>query len=231
MTALALASISYNHPRVISEQIRLLDKYLEDDFSLAVFDASSKELAAREIEQVCAAGGVRYRKLSTHVHHEALNQAASLLEETEYLGFLDHDVFPVKPTRLIPLIEEAGFYGIGQRHPATGHLYLWPGFCFFSREWLNGRSLDFSGIRDGDKRNDGDTGSALWPLFAKEDWAKLFRPTHQHRFIREPDGYGLQSFGYEQFGDWLHFTNASHWMKVPRPKERDKLLFDLLASV
>ena len=148
-----------------------------------------------------------------------------------YFGFLDHDVFPIRPTTLIDKIEEAGFYGIGQRHPATGHLYLWPGFCFFSREWLAGRPLDFSGIRDGDKRNDGDTGSANWPLFVDEDWESMYKITHSYGVIRKPDGYGLQSFGYEMFGDWLHFSNASHWMKVPDPEGRDEALFALLADL
>lgn len=227
---IALATISFNKPRLISEQIRLLWKNLEDPFRLTVFDNSSQPNAADEIERVCAAGGAEYRRLSTRMHHDGLNQAARelLSEDDPYFGFLDHDIFPIRTTTLIDKIEEAGFYGVGQRHPATGHLYLWPGFCFFSRKWLDGRSLDFSGYRDGDRRNDGDTGSMLWPLFQDEDWEKLFRPSHQHRFIREPDGYGLQSFGYEEIGDWVHFTNGSEWMRVPDPGQREQLLFGLL---
>lgn len=227
---IALATVAFNHPRLVSEQIRLLWKNLEDEFRLTVFDNSSLPSAADEIERVCAAGGVGYLRLSTRMHHDGLNQAARelLSDEGEYIGFLDHDIFPIRATTLIDKIEEAGFYGVGQRHPATGRLYLWPGFCFFSRKWLNGRSLDFSGLRDGDRRNDGDTGSGLWPLFAEEDWQKLFRAEHLHRPIREPDEYGLQSWGYEQIGDWIHFSNGSHWMRVPDPKERERLLFDLL---
>lgn len=230
---IALATIAFNHPRLISEQIRLLWKHLEDDFRLTVFDNSSRPNAADEIEKVCAAGGVEYKHVTVpgHMHHLALNVAQEFLlkfDDEPYVGFLDHDIFPVRPTTLIDKIEEAGFYGVGQRHPASGHLYLWPGFCFFSRKWLDGRPLDFSGYRDGDKRNDGDTGSNLWPLFAEEDWEKLFRPEHAHRPIREPDAYGLQSWGYEVIGDWIHFSNASHWMRVPNPEERDRLLFDLL---
>lgn len=226
-----LASIAFNHPRCISEQIRLLNKNLRDPYRLIVFDNSSKLIAADEIERVCAAGGVEYLRLTTRMHHEGLNQAARhILKETDepYFGFLDHDIFPVQETRLIPLITTVGFYGVGQRHPATGHLYLWPGFCFFSRRWLDGRPLDFSGLRDGNKRNDGDTGSALWPLFAEEDWKKLWRVPHFHQPIRKPDEYGLQSWGYEMIGDWLHFSNASRWMRVPRVKERERLLFELL---
>lgn len=227
---LLLASIAFNHPRLISEQIRLLEKNLRDPYHLIVFDNSSNLNAADEIERVCAASGEEYRRLSTRMHHEGLNQAARelLSEDDPFIGFLDHDIFPIRETTLIDKIAEAGFYGVGQRHPATGHLYIWPGFCFFSREWLNGRPLDFSGLRDGDKRNDGDTGSSLWPLFKDEDWEKLFRPRHFHEPIRKPDEYGLQSWGYEVIGDWMHMTNGSGWMRVPEAKERERLLFGLL---
>lgn len=226
---IVLATIAYNKPRLISEQIRLLRKNLLDEYELCVFDASTDRAASDEIGPMLSE---EYTLLNTHSHHEALNIAAEdlLCTDEPYIGFLDHDIFPIRPTTLIDKIEEAGFYGVGQRHPATGHLYLWPGFCFFSREWLRGREhlLDFSGLRDGNKRNDGDTGSGMWPLFKDEDWSKLFRAEHLHRFIREPDGYGLQSFGYEVIGDWLHFTNGSGWMRVPDQRERERLLFDLL---
>lgn len=230
---IALASIAFNNSRVISEQIRLLQKYLQDDFDFIVVDQSTDDRARGANLRICDEAGVKWVALPTRQHHEGLNWAAEYLLASgcAHIGFLDHDVFPVKPTRLTPLIEEAGFYGIGQRHPATGHLYLWPGFCFFSREWLNGRPLDFSGLRDGHKRNDGDTGSSLWPLFEKEDWHNLYKVDHSYQAIRRPDEYGLQSWGYEVIGDWIHFSNASRWMRVPRPAEREKLLFDLLASV
>lgn len=206
---IGIATISFKRLDLVEEQCRLMERFLEDDFRLHIIDNDSR------------------------MHHEGLNDAVRILTalEYDYFGFLDHDVFPVRPTTLIDKIEETGFYGIGQRHPATGHLYLWPGFCFFSREWLAGRPLDFTGYRDGDKRNDGDTGSGLWPLFVDEDWSKLYRMEHGYKPIRKPDSHGLQSWGYETFGDWLHFSNASHWMSVPRPKERDCLLFQLLADL
>ena len=227
---IALASIAFNRPRLISEQIRLLGKNLLDRFRLTVYDTSTDEKASREIAKFCVeSGGTSWWRMDSPTHHEALNFAARMLpRKAPYIGFLDHDIFPIRPTTLIDKIDEAGFYGVGQRHPATGRLYLWPGFCFFSREWLAGRPLDFTGLRDGDELNDGDTGSGLWPLFVEEDWGKLFRAEHSHRPIRKPDEYGLQSWGYEQIDDWIHFTNASHWMLVPRPEERDRLLFGLL---
>lgn len=207
---LMLATIAFRQPRLIEEQRRLLAKFLQDDYELVVIENDSR------------------------MHHEGLNVAAELLlaARAPFIGFLDHDVFPTRPTTLIDKIAEAGFYGIGQRHPATGRLYLWPGFCFFSKAWLNNRPLDFSGIRDGDKRNDGDTGSANWPLFENENWERMYAISHGYEVIRRPDSYGLQSWGYERLGsDWIHFSNGSNWMRVPNPEERERLLFDLLADL
>lgn len=229
---IALASIAFNRPHMISEQIRLLAKNLQDPFQLNVFDTSSDMSAAKKIKRICSDVAV-YTRLKTHSHHEGLNAAATelLAGHASYIGFLDHDVFPMRPTAIIDKIALAGFYGVGQRHPATGRLYLWPGFCFFSREWLADRPLDFGGLRDGDHRNDGDTGSCLWPLFAEEDWSLLYQPRHSYQVIREPDEYGLQSWGVEKIDDWLHLSNASGWMTVPNPKEREKILADMLAAL
>lgn len=229
---LALATVAFNHPRAISEQIRLLDKYLRDTHLLTVFDNSTDEEASEEILRICVQSATPHVRMPTRMHHETLNAAARMLpEQAEHIGFLDHDVFPVEPTHLISLIAETGFYGVGQRHPATGHLYLWPGFCFFSRKWLAGRPLDFSGLRDGDKRNDGDTGSSLWPLFVDEEWEKMYRAPHSYGVVRRPDEFGLQSWGYERIGSWIHFSNASKWMAVPDPEERERLLFGLLEDL
>ena len=230
---IALAAIAFNRPRLVSEQIRLLDKYLEDAWSLVVYDASTDISASEEI-----ASSVDHRNVSRvpfgfNAHDEALNDSAAILLRTDapYIGFLDHDIFPTQPTTLIDKIEASGFYGVGQRHAPTGHLYLWPGFCFFSRAWLAGRTLDFRGIRGDNPADNGDTGSGMWPLFENEDWSQLYRVDHGYKAIRPPDSYGLQSWGVETLGDWLHVSNGSHWMKIPDPDERDRLVYDMIASL
>jgi len=235
MERLDLYSIAFERTWLIEQQIRLLRKHLLDDFRYTVVDNSRDEASAQQIHALCGRWGVCYRRSpsATYSHHDALNFAATHArnEQREYIGFLDHDIFPTEPTSLIPLIDEAGFYGVGQRHGPSGHLYLWPGFCFFKRDWLGDRRLNFDGIRGDTKRDDGDTGSANWPLFAEEGWEHLYKPSHGYKAIREPDSYGLQSWGYEVIGPWVHFSNGSHWMTVPSPHQRDQLLANLLAEL
>lgn len=234
MTSLAIASIAYNAPDAVDHQLRLLSKHLTDDHHVCVFDGSSDEEAAARIGQLAYEHGAAHMRLLTRTHHEALNQAAKRLlagGDADIVGFLDHDVFPVRQTTVVDKVDGVGFYGVGQRHPATGVLYPWPGFVWFSRDWVAGRELDFGGILSADPRYNGDTGSLLWPLFREEDWQNLFRAEHGYRALREPDDHGLQSWGYEVIGDWIHLSNASHWMAVPDPEERDRLAYEMLAAL
>ncbi len=59
----------------------------------------------------------------------------------------------------------------------------------------------------------------------------MYSIDHGYKPIRKPDNIGLQSWGVETIGDWIHFSNGSHWMKVPDPDERDRLTFELLADL
>ena len=236
MPDLVIASIAYNAPWAIEEQIRLFKKYVTDRHQLVVFDNSPDTRATIEIADLCKAARVtRYRlNVKDCAHHLALDVAADVLvnyRDESYFGFVDHDVFPVRETALIPMIEEAGFLTVGQRHAPTGRFYGWPGFLFMSREWLDGRPLDFSGIRAVNKRDDGDTGSMNWPLFVDASWDLMYRLDHGYRAIREPDSVGLQSWGVETIGDFVHASNTSRWMAVPEPEERERLVREMLAAL
>jgi hypothetical protein len=231
---LELATIAFNQPRLIAEQIRLLRKHLADPFNYTVVDASPDASARAAIEQVCRDHGVGYRGSPSTEHVDALNFAWSEVlqpSKSRYLGTLDHDIFPRRKTHIVRLTRGIGFYGVGQRHAPSGHEYLWPGLCFFDRVWLLGRDVDFGGIRGDDPADNGDTGSLLWPLFEAVEWQHMHRAEHSYRPVRKPDGYGLQSWGYELVGDWLHFSNGSNWMSIPDPQERMRLLLEIVEAL
>lgn len=234
MDKLHLYIIGFGRPDLLYEQHRLINKYLKDPFEMTVVDNtphpndSLMRFTASNI-------GVNYIRSSSknYEHPDALNCAAedALYRAVKFYGFLDHDIFPRRETEIVSVLKKVGFYGIGQFHSPTKHKYLWPGFCFFSADWLKGRKLDFNGIRGIDKRDDGDCGSMNWPLFEEEDWQKLHLIDHGYGFLRGPDGYGIQSFGYEHVGDWLHLSNASDWMEIPEPGERRRLAAELIARL
>jgi hypothetical protein len=221
---LELATIAYGQPWLIAEQLRLLEKYLEDDHLVLVIDNSDVGEGSAEVAEVAKA--VDYVRPARE-HYMALNFAARAFRfrGSEFFGFLDHDVFPTRPTRVLPALERDGFLGMGQRISTTGELYPWPGLFFVSTAWLAGRQLDFG------SRGFGDAGSGLATLFTEADWPKLHSLPHVPRAIREHDDVGFQSWGVEEIGDWLHLSNGSGWMSVPRPEEREAKLREIVAAL
>lgn len=236
MVDLTIATIAYNKPWAISEQIRLFNKHLVDNHVLYVFDNSSEVGASQSIERICGIQNVRYTRLITskHYHHEALNVAAHTLTEhctSPYIGFVDHDVFPTTSTSLINKINKTGFLTVGQRHTPTQNLYPWPGFFFMSKEWLAERKLNFDGIKGKLKRDDGDTGSMNHHLFSNETFDLMYPLSHGYENVRVSDTYGIQSYGIELIGDFIHLTNTSGWMSIPNPSERERLVQERIAAL
>lgn len=234
MGVINLFVVGFGRPDLLREQHRLFTKYLKDPFEICVID-NTREPDNEQMESACRELSVGYQRAvsDNHEHHDALNQASRLAtgNKAEYWMTLDHDVFPRKKTTLINKIRVAGFYGIGQFHHPTQTRYLWPGFAGFSREWLNGRIPNFNGIRGVDKRDDGDTGSMLGPLFTYEDWERMHRTEHGYKVIRPEDEFGLQSYGIEFFDSFIHLTNASHWMNIPDPAGRDRVLAEMITAL
>ena len=236
---LDLATIVSDHPWVVAEQIRLFTKNLVDDFCLNVYDNSRDVKAAWDIERLCAQTETRYVRvpLAEGVHHmsrphlqrlheHALRHACDdlLNRQAPVIGMLDHDVFPAKPTSILELVEPRGFFGIGQRHADSGAIYLWPGFVFFSREWLNGRRPDFGCLEHGD------TGSKLSEFVTQEEVAALPEISYGYEWIRQTDGRS-HSDAVERIGDMVHLTNTTRWNAIPDRVGRDQLVRQLVRAL
>ncbi len=216
---ISLFVVGFGRPDLLREQHRLLTKYPD-----------------KSIAEVCYELDLFYFRVNgiKNEHHEALALASSLATEMDYWGCIDHDIFPYRETSLISRIEQAGFLGMGQSYtPRIGKAsqYLWPGWIFFSNKWLDGRTPNFDGIRAEFKFDDGDCGSMLHSLFTEEDWQNCPNVEHSYGTIREEDGHGLQSFGFERIDDWIHLTNASHWKDVPDSEGRDRLLLEMIRAL
>lgn len=230
---IALFTIGFGRPDLIYHQKRLLDKYLIDDFGLCVID-NTPGITRSRMERVCRENNVGYihNEEGKTSHDDALNFAALHVTQIDvrYFGFLDADVLPRKCTSIIDKLDKAGFYGVSQTHGPTGARYLWPGLCFFSKDWLGDRRLNFSGIRGLSKRDDGDCGSMNHTLFSAKDWERMPLVGCSYGTIRDaltPDE-NIQSWGYEVIGDWVHLMNSSHWLDVPNPGDRDRLLLQMV---
>ncbi len=229
---LDLVAIACNNSHVVSEQIRLMRANLRDSFSYTVIDNSSDRSQGREIELLCGRQEIPYVRLPrtyssaydpSSSHGRALNWAWTnyvLPRSANYFGFLDHDVFPMRPTSLLHHLRD---------QPVWGHLqtrgsrwYLWPGLCVFDAGWLGRQELDFMpgpGFDVGGRLYD-----LLHPLLSPES---LAWPAMSYGDLRE-GGDVPQDHLYEVIDDWLHTINASGWMPV---EGRDQPVADLLRQL
>jgi hypothetical protein len=230
---LDLVTIACNNVHVVSEQIRLLRANLRDTFCHTVIDNSSDRLAGREIESLCTCECIPYVRMPriyssaydpSFSHASALNWAWTNYltpRSASHFGFLDHDVFPARPTSLLECL---------RNQPVWGHLqiresrwYPWPGLCVFDAEWLAGRRLDF-------KPGPGfDVGGRLYDVLSPAlSQGNLEWPTSSHERLREGGDIPQDNF-YQMIGDWLHTINASGWLAVDGG--RNEAVVDLIRQL
>jgi len=229
INAIDIVSIAFNNSKVIEQQIRLVRKNVLDRSVFAVADNSSDDASRNEIYELCKATQTPYigipdnpyrKRKCSDSHGAALNWVYKHYiskRNTAFFGFVDHDIFPIRPHRIIPNLIGNKVYGHLQTR--GDKWYLWPGFCFFERSEALNKELDFR------PENDLDTGARNWSIFYKNiNPSELIIPRHSYGKLR--DGDCIQADGYELIGDWLHTFNASHWMKTDG---KDDLIDGLLS--
>lgn len=238
---LDIVSIAYNKPHLIAKQAELVRKRILDAHRFIVVDNSSFPEAAKQIKDACGREKAIYVRSPANFggcgsanHGSCLNWAWAnvvIPSSSQYFGFLDHDMFPIRKTTLVDKIKKGGGM-YGAVHPAGSVWYFWPGFCFYDKtvvDRLRGtQSLNFmpkNGLLDGL-----DTGGCNWePLYSKVkssdgDWA-----AGGGSFVKLTDNAAIQLSSAVKMGDWLHMLNGSEWMPDPNGK-KSGLFFEYLST-
>jgi hypothetical protein len=192
---LVLFVVAFNNSRLIEKQIVTLRRNLSDPLVLYIADNSELQEARAEIARICAREKVNYLSIPESVSKSAADPSSShgaalnwILSSTvlrlkpTYFGFLDHDNFAFERVSILDRLAGKGVYGHFQAR--EGRWYLWPGFCFFEYQFLQGKWLDFrpcAGL---------DTGGKNWEL--------LFQNMDKRQVDFSIDG-------------WCHIHNGSNY--------------------
>ncbi|MBU4343807.1 MAG: hypothetical protein KKC73_00085 [Proteobacteria bacterium] len=217
-----IVSIAFNNEIVIKYQISLLKKYLTDNFIYTVIDNSSNFDKQQKIKEVCINHKVNYIKppinpfqdeLGSGSHGVALNWAFKHFikpRHPKYFGFIDHDIFPISKTSILSNLSNSEIYG--KVDTRGNKWYLWPGFCFFSFQFLLGKKIDFLPERGVD------TGGKIWnSIYYKFD--KNLIPNLSVKCEQLQPGENMATDCYETMGDWIHTINASECISAPHKNE------------
>jgi hypothetical protein len=226
---LLFITIAYNNTELLEHQVRLIKKFVKDNYKHIVLDNSIIGERRSIIENICRTQQVAYVALpkncyqfNSKSHGLALNWACKNLLpilQVEYVGLLDHDIYPISEQTLMPLLRKQ--IALGLKDEDTPNVwYLWPGFSFFRRQILQDKNINF---KPGQVSGAGvDTGGLLYKsLYSQMNSNKLIFPAVEQKILRKDDTGQIEKIDLIRLPEnilWLHSRNGSYWKKVP-PKE------------
>jgi glycosyltransferase involved in cell wall biosynthesis len=249
---LLLLTIAFNESSLIEDQIVLLKKFVTDPFDHVVVDNSTDLSVRQTIKEICQTYGVGYAGVpipnpfqKNKSHAAAMHWAYFQLvrkSKAKVIGFLDHDVFPLKPYSILHKVKN-GIYGrvmhtyfpsgyLEELIPESPYWSLWAGFCFFEKRLLKGPfpwSFNFFS-----KYFPGgyflDTGGGLWDkVFSKLDYPGPMA-SYEIRKISD-QGEGIQNQSLELIdGSWIHFVSLSNWREIKDLKGKKEKLTEILSK-
>lgn len=227
--------VAFNNFKVIEKQYELLKMFIKDRYSYTIFDNSTKLEEANKIKEFCGKNQIPYIKLKRSLctknmisekHAVALNYIYKhylKVRHANYIGFLDHDIFPIKSYEVKNILDRQQVYGYMINKEKIS--YIWPGFCFFKLEYIFGKKVNFLT----DWKHNGDTGACNYKVIYKELLKKdnLVFATHERKKIL--DGDNPQNDMYSVIdGKWIHMLNAGNWKKTKDFNLKQELIFKLL---
>jgi hypothetical protein len=150
-----LVVVAFNNDLLIEKQVLLLQRYFCDAYRYVVADNSTDAACRIRLQQLCRRRNLVYLSVPANpctAFHESYSHGLVLnwiyrkyiLEKSEarYFGFIDHDIFPVKSIRGVKqTLDKHGLLGAVRWN--SGCWYLWPGLCFFRKDIVVKKRLDF----------------------------------------------------------------------------------------
>jgi len=231
-----LITVSFNNIHVLRHQINKIKENLKDsNINHIIADNSDIPERRDEIKSICKENDLIYVGIpkspskfimaGSKSHSAALNWIyyyIVLKRKPQRFGFLDHDIYPLKPVSINEKMENQSFYG--KKSIRKNCWYLWPGFAFFDTIILKDLKVDFSPAKVNDSYLD--TGGALWySLYSRLE-------ASNYSFAKERI-IPLHELGYKydeevEFLDdiWFHSVNASFWNKAT--KDYSEAIDDIL---
>ena len=222
-------SIAYNNAELIRYQIATTTKFISDTHFFIVVDNSNIETESIKIRALCQESGTGYIRLPINPLRYSWSHILSLnyvwkhfvsKRTASFFGLLDHDIFPIAPTSILPMLKIQDVYGIvvdRTNWAFAGKAWsIPPWFAFFRKSAFP--KMDFSLKKSLFPPYALDTGWAMYDLaYKKIDRAQLTFGSDE--FVFEADGEFQHRFEFIADRTWFHITNAASALDVPSQKK------------
>jgi len=219
--AFYLITVAFNNTHVLKHQISKIKENITDkNYRHIIADNSKLPEKREEIKKICLEENIPYigiPQLSMNRYIGGSNSHAAALNWIYYqlinkirpckFGFLDHDIYPLKPLSVEKYLEEQPFYG--KKETREDYWYLWPGFCFFDFNYISKFYVDFSPSKV--NQTYVDTGGALWYDLYSNLNNSDYKFAKEQRISLDKLGYPFQETVEFLDDNWFHSMNASLW--------------------
>jgi len=235
-----IITIAFNNPLMIEYQINLMRKNVTDKFTHIIADNSNDSSVRKSIFGICNRLGVHYVSIPVHNYLRNDSHAVAMhwiyknvirKRKNKYFGFLDHDIFPIKPCSIIKKLKN-NIYGrvIAPDYRPVGktvtnkqpYWSLWAGFCFLKSDLLYDRNVyKISFFVRNTENGQLDTGGGLWDtVFKKISFPGELAKYSKVKF-RDSDDSNIHTDYYECLDDeWIHTVNLSNSYPTPNFQEK-----------
>ncbi|MBX9296461.1 hypothetical protein K5M33_00770 [Chromobacterium vaccinii] len=205
--------VAFEQPWALNWQLTLASRNIPDT-TMVVFDNSRRPEMRRQIAQVCLDRQVPYLALPPNptrhvnrshgfamswIYHNVVKPAAP-----SSFAFIDHDMIPVAPNRLLSNLDGQVVYGLP--NDSLWGWHLWAGYCAFDFDYASRRTVNFLY----DFSNGLDTGGRNWrSLYRELDASTLRMAKHRMREIIDP--VSGHPFTIQVIDDcWYHIGSISY---------------------
>jgi len=146
---------SFNNPKYLEYQNKLLKKFLTEPFEFICIDNSIDMSIRQQLREVCNTNNIRYEinQKPDHSLHGTSHYSAVQWSFDTFMAngsgiavILDHDMFPIKPISIKNLLNNADIAGA----PQSGQnvTYLHPSLIIMNLDTLtNKSSINFNGAK------------------------------------------------------------------------------------
>lgn len=233
-----VVTIAFNNDAVLRHQItHMRENWQDNDIEYIVADNSPTIERQNAIRGVCEELNVSYinipkspkiNKISGSYSHGAAAMWVYynyILKRNPYcFGFIDHDLFPIKPFKVLDKLGDMPYYGY--RMDRGTAWYLWMGLLFFKTSLIKQYEINFLPCKVDRGEVYLDTGGSLWyTLYSKMGDAGCIFPGRiqvpmyvNGKRHRDPVDYIDDC--------WMHTNNGSNWKNIEDKQDMVKIIWE-----
>ena len=220
MSKLKIFIFAFNRPDLLQKQFDCFYRYLIGEYQVNVVYDYREDIYGDEFERICSENGAKFYRheskpgnVPSGYHGDTLDWVYNnLLENDDYVVFLDHDIFLIDDFDLKKRLDQ--FDVLGHKQTRGDVVYFWPGLFMFNYSKIKHLAVNFQPCQINGEMLD--SGGGTYTIAEDQNIKvsfvdQIYPDYYKDLNLKDPsvtNGYGFEIFDDNKF---LHTKNACHW--------------------